>query len=428
MKRSTPQRTLLRAALGVFVLGCALLALAIAWQLRAETLPPVAGVPAASAEQLERGAYLARAGNCMACHTARGGQSYAGGRFIDTPFGRVVAGNLTPDAQTGLGLWSPQAFRRALHEGRSRDGRLLVPAFPYTHTTLLSDDDVDALYAHLRQLPPVQQAQPAHALRFPYNTQAALALWQLLQFQPQRFVPDAARTAEWNRGAYLVNGLAHCAACHGSRDPMGGLRQAFGAAEMPDGRWFAPSLRDPAQGGLQAWPTERIVALLRDGTVADGPGHATVMGPMAEVVFDSTQHLRADDLRAIAVYLKDLPVQAEPVSEVEPAAPAQMDLGQRIYKQHCADCHGAQGQGAAGAYPPLAGNRAVVMASPVNMVQAIVSGGFVPATAGHPQPYGMPPFRTLLSPAEIAAVASFVRQSWGNRAGAVSSLDAQRVQ
>ena len=424
MKRTTP----LRAAFGVCLLGCALLAAAIGWQLRADAIPHVSNVPTASAEQLDRGAYLARAGNCMACHTARGGQPYAGGRFIDTPFGRVVAGNLTPDAQTGIGLWSPQAFRRALHDGRSRDGRLLVPAFPYTHTTLLSDADVDALYAHLRQLPPVQQAQPAHALRFPYNTQAALALWQILRFQPQRFVPDAARSAEWNRGAYLVNGLAHCAACHGSRDPMGGLRQAFGAADMPDGRWFAPSLRDPAQGGVQAWPTERIVALLRDGSVADAPGHATMMGPMAEVVFHSTQHLRADDLRAMAVYLKDLPAQAEPVPEVEPAAPAQMDLGQRLYKQHCADCHGAQGQGAPGAYPPLAGNRAVVMTSPVNAVQAIVSGGFAPATAGHPQPYGMPPFRTVLTPAEIAAVASFVRQSWGNRAGAVSSLDVQRVQ
>lgn len=419
--------TPLRAAFGVCVLGCALLAAAVGWQLRADALPPVSSVPAASDEQLERGAYLARAGNCMACHTARGGQPYAGGRFIDTPFGRVVAGNLTPDPQTGLGLWSPQAFRRALHEGRSRDGRLLVPAFPYTHTTLLSEADVDALYAHLRQLPAVQQAQPAHELRFPYNTQAALALWQILQFQPQRFTPDAARSAEWNRGAYLVNGLAHCAACHGSRDPMGGLRQAFGPGEMPDGRWFAPSLRDTAQGGLQGWPTERIVALLRDGSVADAPGHATVMGPMAEVVAHSTQHLRADDLRAMAVYLKDLPVQAEPAPAFEAAPSAQLALGQRLYQQHCADCHGAQGQGAPGAYPPLAGNRAVVMASPVNAVQAIVSGGFAPATAGHPQPYGMPPFRTVLSPTEIAAVASFVRQSWGNRAGAVSSLDVQRV-
>ena len=417
--------TPLRIAFGVLVFGSALLGAAITWQLRAEALPPVANLPPASAEQIERGAGLARTGNCMACHTARGGQPYAGGRFIDTPFGRVVAGNLTPDAQTGLGLWSPQAFRRALHEGRSRDGRLLVPAFPYTHTTLMTDADVDALYAHLRSLPPVSQAQPAHELRFPYNTQLALALWQLLQFQPGRFQPDASRSAEWNRGAYLVNGLAHCAACHGSRDPMGGLREAFAGSDMPDGLWFAPSLRDPAQGGLQDWPLERIVTLLRDGTVADDQGHATVMGPMAEVVLHSTQHGSAADLRAMAVYLKDLPVQAEPVPDFEPAPPAQMDLGQRVYTQHCADCHGAQGEGARGAYPPLAGNRAVVMASPVNTVQAIVSGGFAPATAGHPQPYGMPPFRTLLTDNDIAAVASFVRQSWGNRASAVSALDVQ---
>jgi mono/diheme cytochrome c family protein len=383
--------------------------------------------PEATTEQIERGAYLARAGNCMACHTGPGGQPYAGGRFIDTPFGRVVAGNLTPDAQTGLGLWSPEAFRRALHEGRSRDGRLLVPAFPYTHTTLLSDADVDALYAHLRRLPAVPQAQPPHELRFPYNTQVALALWQVLQFQPQRFQPDATRSAEWNRGAYLVNGVAHCAACHGRRDAMGGLREALGASDMPDGRWFAPSLRDPAQGGVQGWPLERTVALLRDGTVADAPGHATVMGPMAQVVFHSTQHLSAADLRAMAVYLKDLPVQAEPAAAFEAAEPAQIDLGQRVYKQHCADCHGAQGQGAPGAYPPLAGNRAVLMDSATNVVQAIVSGGFSPATPGHPQPYGMPPFRTLLTPVEIAAVASYLRQSWGNRAGAVSALDVQRA-
>jgi mono/diheme cytochrome c family protein len=417
----------LRVALAVFVLGCALLGSVVAWQLRADALPPMPTPPEATTEQIARGAYLARAGNCMACHTVPGGPAYAGGRFISTPFGRVVAGNLTPDAQTGLGLWSPEAFRRALHEGRSRDGRLLVPAFPYTHTTLLSDADVNALYAHLRSLPPVQQAQPPHELRFPYNTQAALALWQLLQFQPQRFQPVATQSAEWNRGAYLVNGVAHCAACHGSRDAMGGLREALGASDMPDGRWFAPSLRDPAQGGVQGWPLERIVTLLRDGTVADGPGHATVMGPMAEVVFHGTQHLSNTDLRAMAVYLKDLPAQAERVPEFEAAPADQIDLGQRVYKQHCADCHGPQGQGAPGAYPPLAGNRAVLMASPVNAVQAIVSGGFAPATAGHPQPYGMPPFRTLLTPVEIAAVASFVRQSWGNRAGAVSPLLVQRV-
>lgn len=417
----------LRAALGVFVFGGVLLGAAIAWQLRGEALPPVTDLPAASAADIEHGARLARAGNCMACHTARGGQPYAGGRFIHTPFGRVVAGNLTPDAQTGLGLWSPEAFRRALHEGRSRDGRLLVPAFPYPHTTLMSDGDVDALYAYLRRLPPVTQPQPAHALRFPFNTQAALALWQILRFEPGRYQPDPARSAEWNRGAYLVNGPAHCAACHGGRDALGGLRHALGAADMPDGRWFAPSLRDPAQAGLQHWPLARIVALLRDGTVADDLGHTTVMGPMAEVVQHSTQHWPAEDLLAMAVYLKDLPQQAEPVAAFEAAPAEQLALGQQVYRQHCADCHGAQGEGARGAYPPLAGNRAVLMDSPVNVLQAIVSGGFAPATAGHPQPYGMPPFRTLLQDAEIAAVSSYLRQSWGNRAGAVSALAVQRV-
>lgn len=419
--------TPIRAALGVCVLACVVLAVAVVSRARGEALPPVTGQPAPAADQVQRGAYLARAGNCMACHTARGGAPYAGGRRIDTPFGVVVAGNLTPDADTGLGAWSPAAFRRALHEGRSRDGRLLYPAFPYAHTTRVSDRDADALHAYLRSLPPVRQARAAHELRFPYNTQAALAVWQILNFEPGRFQPDAAQSAEWNRGAYLVNGLAHCTACHSSRNPLGGIREAFGASDMPDGRWFAPSLSDPRQGGLQDWPTERIVALLRDGTVDDAPGHATVMGPMAEVVFHSTQHLSAADLQAMAVYLQGVPAQTGSVEDIEPAKTAQLDLGRQLYKPHCADCHGAAGQGAPGAYPPLAGNRAVTLASPVNTVQAILSGGFAPATAGHPQPYGMPPFRTLLTDTEIAAVASFVRQSWGNRAGAVSALDVQRV-
>jgi mono/diheme cytochrome c family protein len=419
--------TPLRTAAGVFVLASAVLAAALAARLHAPALPAVSAAPVATPAQLQRGADLARAGNCMACHTARGGSPYAGGRRIETPFGVVVSGNLTPDPETGLGQWSPEAFRRALHEGRSRDGRLLYPAFPYAHTTRVTDEDADALYAHLRSLPAVRQPHPGHGLRFPYSTQAALALWQILNFQPGRWQPDPARSAEWNRGAYLVEGLAHCAACHGSRNPLGGTQEAFGASEMPDGRWFAPSLLDPRQAGVQDWPLERIVALLRDGTVADGAGHASVMGPMAEVVFHGTQHLSPDDLRAMAVYLKALPQRPQPEAEFRPADPSQRALGEQVYQQHCVDCHGDAGQGARGAYPPLAGQRAVTMDPPSNLVQAILDGGFAPATAGHPQPYGMPPFRTLLTDAEIAAVASFVRQSWGNRAAAVSSLDVQRL-
>jgi mono/diheme cytochrome c family protein len=191
--------------------------------------------------------------------------------------------------------------------------------------------------------------------------------------------------------------------------------------------WVAPSLRAPLEAGTGPDGAQALVELLKHGTT-HAPGHsATAMGPMAEVVFMSTQHLHESDLRAIATYL-----QTQASSETAPpAAPGagadQLVLGQRVYKQHCLDCHGESGEGAVSAYPALAGNRAVNLASPANPVQAILSGGFAPATAGHPQPYGMPPFRTLLNDAEIAAVATFIRQSWGNPAGAVSVLDVQRL-
>ncbi|TNF59834.1 MAG: c-type cytochrome [Burkholderiales bacterium] len=418
------RRTPVRVAAGVWLAALLLLAGLVGMELSAPPLPALgAGPAAADADTLARGAALARAGNCLACHTARGGEPYAGGRTIRTPFGTLVAGNLTPDAATGLGAWSPEAFRRALHEGISRDGRLLYPAFPYEHTTRLQDADVDALYAYLRSQPAVHRVNDAHALHFPYNTQAALALWRLLNFEPGRHADDPARSAEWNRGAYLVQGAGHCAACHSPRNAWGGSGLALSGGLMPDGRWYAPSLLDPAEAGVQDWTPDRVLALLRDGRVEG----ATTMGPMAEVVFHGSSHLADADLRAVATYLRGLPVQAARQPDFEPAEPALLRLGAQVYEQHCVDCHGPQGQGAEEAYLPLAANRAVLTASPVNAIQAILSGGFSPATAGNPQPYGMPPFRTLLSDTEVAAVASFIRQSWGNRAAAVSPLDVQQV-
>lgn len=420
------RRKALRGALVVMGLASAVLLAAVGWELRGGVIAPLADPPAAAAATtVERGAYLARAGNCMACHTVRGGEPYAGGRAIDTPFGTVYASNLTPDAATGLGTWSPEAFRRALHEGRSRDGRLLYPVFPYTHTTLVSESDSDALYAYLRSLAPVQKATPAHALRFPVNTQAALAVWRLLYFQPGRFQPEPTQSAEWNRGAYLVMGLAHCSACHSARGALGGssLGERWGADLMPDGHWLAPSLRNDAQAGVAEWSVERIADLLQTGRTES----ATVMGPMAEVVFDGTQHLTREDLLAMAQFLKGLPATPQAAPAFESAEPDTMALGEKIYDQQCAACHGPAGQGAAGAYPGLAGNRSVVMVSPVNAVQAILAGGFAPATAANPRPFGMPPFRTLLNDTEVAAVASFMRQSWGNRAGPVLPQDVQKL-
>jgi mono/diheme cytochrome c family protein len=414
-----------RVALAVLLAGCCALALAVLLQLRGAPLD-LGTAPLTSTPQLvERGAYLARAGNCMACHTERGGVSYAGGRAVPTPFGAVISTNLTPDVATGIGAWSSAEFWRAMHHGQSRDGRLLYPAFPYTSTTLVTREDSDALFVFLQAQPATVQANRPHELRFPYNTQAALAVWRSLYFEPASFAPEPSQSAEWNRGAYLVLGLAHCAACHAERDPLGGSSeaQAFRGGLMPAQDWYAPSLRTAREAGVADWDTQQVVDLLKTG-VTEG---ASVAGPMAEVVLHSTQYLSDTDLRAMALFVQGLALHTGTPSAFESADPQQMVRGEKLYAQQCAQCHGDSGEGAAGVYPRLAGNRAVTLDRPHNTVQAILGGGFAPATAGHPRPYGMPPYRTLFTDEEVAAVATFVRQSWGNQANAVSNLAVQRM-
>lgn len=368
--------------------------------------------------RIERGTYLARIGNCLACHTVRGGASAAGGRAFATDFGTVFSSNLTPDADTGIGRWSASAFWRALHHGRSADGRLLVPVFPYTHTTLLSRADSDALYAYFKSLPPVRAASPAHQLRWPYGSQAALAVWRALYFKPGSFQPDAQRERLWNQGAYLVRGLAHCSACHAPRNALGGAHwKDLSGGLMPAQGWWAPSLLDPSEAGLQHGSIEDVVRLLKTGTSALGQAS----GPMAEVVLHGTRHLSGADAQAMVAYLQALPIQTRPRPKGErPPTSASLERGARLYEQHCAHCHGAQGEGVAGAYPPLAGNRAVTMGPVHNLLQSVLHGGFAPATPGNPRPYGMPPFVLALSDREIADVLSHIRHAWGNEAGEVS--------
>ena len=377
----------------------------------------------ATAGQVARGAYLARAGNCAGCHTARGGAPYAGGRGIDTPFGTVYASNLTPDG-TGIGDWNAAAFWRAMQHGRSRDGRLLYPAFPYANTTLVTREDADALFAYLRSLPPVAQPNRDHGLRWPFNTQAALAVWRALYFRPGVYEPDPARSPAWNHGAYLVRGLGHCSACHGARNALGATRDALDLAGglIPMQNWYAPSLASPAEAGVADWPEADVVALLKTGVSPRG----AAIGPMAEVVLGSTQHLSEGDLAAMATYLQALPQTAAPVTTVAEPAPTTAD-GAGLYERHCAQCHGERGEGVPGAYPPLDGNRAVVMPSAVNVVQAVLGGGYAPATAGNPRPFGMPPFVLTLSDRETASVVTHIRSAWGNRASAVAEFDVQRV-
>ena len=383
-------------------------------------------VPELATSTPERGAYLAQVGNCAGCHTARGGAAYAGGQAIQTPFGSVYASNLTPDATTGIGNWTRTDFWRAMHHGKSKDARLLYPAFPYTSYTHVARDDADALFAYLKSLPAVVQANSAPTLRFPYNTQAALAVWRALYFRPGSYQADSTQSAEWNRGAYLTEGLGHCSACHAARNALGatqGLNLAGGL--IPVQNWYAPSLVVPDEAGLQSWRIQDIKALFKTGMTAQ----ASVNGPMAEVVLGSTQHWNDTDLNAMAVYLKALPAPTSAPAATPPLTQTgkTTERGAKLYELHCAQCHGDGGQGVANAYPALAGNRAVVMPQTANLVQMVLNGGYAPATQGNPRPFGMPPYVLVLSDSDVAEVLTHIRSSWGNQASSLSAFDVNRI-
>jgi mono/diheme cytochrome c family protein len=262
-------------------------------------------------------------------------------------------------------------------------------------------------------------------LRFPYNSQAALAVWRAFFFAPRVYEPEPARSAEWNRGAYLVRGLGHCSACHAQRNAFGATSEKLelSGGLIPGENWYAPSLGAAGEAGVAHWRDEQVVALLKDGVTSG----ASVLGPMADVVYRSTQHLSAEDLRAITIFLKALP-SPEVRAERRDAAlnAAQIERGLGIYKQHCAQCHGDAGEGMRGMFSALAGNRAVTMRQSTNVIRVLLSGGYLPATAGNPRPFGMPPFGHVLSDAEIADVATAIRQSFGNDAPPVSALDVLR--
>jgi mono/diheme cytochrome c family protein len=381
--------------------------------------------PVADAKQIQRGAYLARAGNCQSCHTQAGGALYAGGEGIQTPFGVVYAGNLTPDKKTGLGNWNASYFWRAMHNGRSQDGRWLYPAFPYAQYTRLTRADADDIFAYLRTLPAVEQRNREHALRFPYNTQMALALWRAMYFKPLHHQPASDQSAQWNRGLYLVEGLGHCAACHSPRNALGAAAvkdRHLSGSMMPSENWYAPSLLSMAEAGVMDWPATDVVQLLQSGRAKQ----AHVSGPMASVVFGSTRYLTDDDLAAMAVYLKSLPKTENTVASAEAVDAIEMRRGARLYDKHCAECHGDQGEGKAGVYPALRGNRTVTMDNTANLISVIRQGGFGPVTEKNPRPYGMPPFGHVLSHREMADIITFLRQSWGNHASLVTELDVLR--
>jgi len=394
------------------------------------TPSPSSSNPANKADLVTRGEYLARASDCIACHTMPGGKLFAGTRPMDTPFGTLYTPNITPDKETGIGTWNADDFYRMLHDGKSKDGSLLYPAMPFASYTRMTRADSDAMFAYLMSVPPVHQPNRPHALRFPYNKRELLLGWRTLYFRPGEFQPDPTQSVEWNRGAYLVQGPGHCSMCHTAINALGGssASKAFEGGLIPMQNWYAPSLTSNKEAGLGDWSIEDISALLKSGVSKRG----AVYGPMAEVVYDSLQYLSDEDIRAMAVYLKSLPQLSGQTTEKPTAAVTEekntlFPLGQKIYEAQCAVCHGAQGKGKLPHFPPLAQNQSILMTSAVNPVRMVLNGGYPPGTEKNPEPYGMPPFAHTLSDEEVAAVVTFIRTAWGNNGTPITAREANEL-
>jgi alcohol dehydrogenase (quinone), cytochrome c subunit len=428
-------------------------ALTIAASANAAADDATANPPGAStdAEQIARGAYLAKAADCAGCHTAPprvphpgaapiATPPFAGGLGMGSPFGTIYTSNITPDPRYGIGRYSYDEFARALREGIAPGGKRLYPAMPYPSFAKITDDDMHALYAYfMHGVQPVAVPAPSTRLPFPFNQRWVLMFWDWVFAPTGQFKADAKRDAQWNRGAYLVQSLGHCGACHTPRGPAYEERgyDESASAYLTGGtndHWFAPNLSADPGSGLGRSSATDIAEFLRYG---HGGGLVT-FGSMVQVVEDSTQYLNDDDLAAIAAYLKSLPphapsgyfnarsgaaqqtVQALKTGEVERP-------GAGIYASYCARCHQIDGAGVAQKYPRLAGNPAVLSASSASLVRLLVEGGGSPNTEAGPESRKMPSFAGKLTDTEMARVLTFVRTAWGNAAGPVTRNDVSSV-
>jgi mono/diheme cytochrome c family protein len=368
-----------------------------------------------SAETIAHGKALTDAGDCASCHTADPQKPFAGGKRIDTPFGAIYSPNLTPDNNTGLGFWSDQDFLRALRLGVAPDGSHYYPAFPYPNFTKLTRDDILAIRAYLSTLTPFPNKIPPPQLRWPLNYRVVMRAWNYLFFRPGIFEPDQNKSTEWNRGGYLVEGVAHCGTCHTPKNIFGADKRGRKYGGGLVGGWFAPRLDGAERSGLKSWSADDIVEYLQSGRNS----RSNADGLMAEVVVNSTSKMSDKDIRAIAVYLKDLPAGApEPV--VAPPPAAQMADGEKLYKGACIACHEIDGTGAPRIYPPLPGNANLQSADPSSTLRIILDGAETVTTARAPNAGSMPAYAAKLSDQEIADVATYIRNSWGNAAPAVT--------
>jgi mono/diheme cytochrome c family protein len=369
-----------------------------------------------SAEDIAHGKMLVEAGNCGGCHTADPAKPFAGGNRIETPFGAIYAPNLTPDRDTGIGAWSNEDFRRALREGVAPNGSRYYPAFPYPYFTKLTRDDIFAIRAYLATLTPVSNKAPPPDLRFPFNFRVVMRAWNSLFFKPGIFEPDQNKSPAWNRGGYLVTGLAHCGACHTPKNMFGADRHGRSLSGGQVAGWFAPRLDGAARSGLKSWSADDIVEYLQSGR--NGRSHAG--GLMAEVVLNSTSKMSDGDARAIATYLKELPA-GQPEPEVIAPTEAEMAAGRAIYDHACVSCHELDGSGAPRIYPPLPGNALLQSADPSSTLRVILDGAQSITTQRAPNAGSMPGYATQLSDQQLAEVTNYIRNAWGNSASLVTA-------
>lgn len=388
--------------------------------------PGPTGVPAelAGASLVQRGEYLARAADCMVCHTAQGGAPYAGGFAFTLPFGTLYSTNITPDPETGIGAYSDADFLKALHRGVRRDGARLYPAMPFTSYTYMTDADALAIKAYLFSLAPVHAPARPNTLMFPFNKRRLMALWALPFNPDRRFEPDSSQTPAWNRGAYLAEALAHCGECHTPRNLAYALdnRKKFGGALTAG--WRAYNISADKGAGIGGWSDDQIVSYLGGGHAL---GHGTATGPMGEAVDDSFSLLAPSDVRALAAYLRTVPATSSPglPATLAPAAPASHRdgvqtadaRGKRIFEGACASCHDWTGVSPVTPLATLTGARAVNDPTAANVAQVVISGA---VRRNPPGALSMPAFGAAYSDAEIAAVANYVTARFGSRPSSIT--------
>jgi mono/diheme cytochrome c family protein len=377
-----------------------------------------------SFDRIERGRYLALLGDCAACHTKPGGQPFAGGLALQTPFGTLVAPNITPDCETGIGNWTHDEFVAALHDGRGHNGTRLYPAMPYPAYTKMTDDDVLALRAYFSTLTPVSNRVISNQLPFPLNIRLAMVFWNWLNFTPSRYQPDPGKSAEWNRGAYIVEGAAHCGTCHTPKTFLGGDKADSALAGATLQGWFAPNITNDERKGIGSWSKGDLVQYLKTGS----NNWTLASGPMADAVSHSTSKMSDEDIAAIATYLKDGRAGGTSTKPIPVAATDNvMRAGSAIYKDSCAACHRDSGQGEADLFPRLAGSALVQSDDPTTLVRVVLQGTRAVSTPSKPTAPAMPAFGWRLNDAQVAAVLTYIRNSWGNAAstltgGAIASL------